>query len=406
MSLPVALKVRPEVAVAATKSAMGLSTRPTRQAFIALLAVFLGCQWCHAAVLPEDRLDLLYHVYDGDNATIQGPSILVRKAVNENISVHANYYVDLVSSASIDVQATASAYEEQRNEATVGVDYLIDNTTMSLSMTGSDEGDYTARSLSFGISQVLFGDLTTISLSAGAGQDEVRRNNDDSFSDTLTRRRFAINVSQILTKDLIVGFSVESIADQGYLNNPYRSVRFADPTSDRGFSYQAEIYPRTRNSDALAVRAMYYLPWRASLRGEYRHFSDSWDITANNTELTLIQPVDSLAEGLTLELKLRSYSQTAANFYSDLFPFRDAQTFLARDKELSQFTTRSIGVGASYEFKPPLDSLDKSSVNLYWDYMQFRYSNFNNVLAGGEAGSEPAFGFDANVVRLFFSVWY
>lgn len=392
--------------MAATKSAMGLSTRPTRQAFIALLAVFLGCQWCHAAVLPEDRLDLLYHVYDGDNATIQGPSILVRKAVNENISVHANYYVDLVSSASIDVQATASAYEEQRNEATVGVDYLIDNTTMSLSMTGSDEGDYTARSLSFGISQVLFGDLTTISLSAGAGQDEVRRNNDDSFSDTLTRRRFAINVSQILTKDLIVGFSVESIADQGYLNNPYRSVRFADPTSDRGFSYQAEIYPRTRNSDALAVRVMYYLPWRASLRGEYRHFSDSWDITANNTELTLIQPVDSLAEGLTLELKLRSYSQTAANFYSDLFPFRDAQTFLARDKELSQFTTRSIGVGASYEFKPPLDSLDKSSVNLYWDYMQFRYSNFNNVLAGGEAGSEPAFGFDANVVRLFFSVWY
>ncbi|MFT6316436.1 MAG: hypothetical protein ACJAWG_001065, partial [Candidatus Azotimanducaceae bacterium] len=76
--------------MAATKSAMGLSTRPTRQAFIALLAVFLGCQWCHAAVLPEDRLDLLYHVYDGDNATIQGPSILVRKAVNENISVHAN----------------------------------------------------------------------------------------------------------------------------------------------------------------------------------------------------------------------------------------------------------------------------------------------------------------------------
>ena len=400
------LRAQREVAVVATKPAGIMSNQRLYLAVITLFAVLLDSQWCHAAVLPEDRLDLLYHVYDGDNATIQGPSILVRKAVNENISVHANYYVDLVSSASIDVQATASAYEEQRNEASVGVDYLINNTTMSLSMTGSDEGDYTARSLSLGISQVLFGDLTTISLSAGAGQDEVRRNNDVSFSDTLTRRRFAINVSQILTQDLIVGFSVESIADQGYLNNPYRSVRFADPTSDRGFSYQAEVYPRTRNSDALAVRAMYYLPWRASLRGEFRYFSDSWDITANNTELTLIQPVDSLAEGLTLEFKWRSYAQTAADFYSDLFPFRDAQTFLARDKELSEFTTRSVGLGVSYEFKPPLDSLDKSSINLYWDYMQFRYSNFNNVLAGGEAGSEPAFGFDANVVRLFFSVWY
>jgi hypothetical protein len=359
-----------------------------------------------AAVLPEDRMDLLYHVFDGDGANIQGPSVLVRKAINEQVSLHANYYVDMVSSASIDVRATASPYEEQRTETTVGVDYLADNTTWSLSVTGSDESDYTARSLSFGISQSLFGDLTTISLSASAGEDEVRRNNDTSFSDTLSRRRFGINISQILTKNLIVGLSAEAVVDQGYLNNPYRSVRFADPSSTRGYRYEPEVYPRTRNSDALAVRAMYYLPWRASLQSEFRFFSDSWGITANNAEVTLVQPVDSLAKGLTLELKLRTYAQSAADFYSDLYPFRDSQTFLARDKELSKFTTRSLGFGISYAFKPPLAMLDKSSINLYWDYMQFRYDNFNDVLAGGPAGDEPAFGFDANVVRLFFSVWY
>jgi hypothetical protein len=359
-----------------------------------------------AAVLPEDRMDLLYHVFDGDGANIQGPSVLVRKAINEQVSLHANYYVDMVSSASIDVRATASPYEEQRTETTVGVDYLADNTTWSLSVTGSDESDYTARSLGFGISQSLFGDLTTISLSASAGEDEVRRNNDTSFSDTLSRRRFGINISQILTKNLIVGLSAEAVVDQGYLNNPYRSVRFADPSSTRGYRYEPEVYPRTRNSDALAARAMYYLPWRASLQSEFRFFSDSWGITANNAEVTLVQPVDSLAKGLTLELKLRTYAQSAADFYSDLYPFRDSQTFLARDKELSKFTTRSLGFGISYAFKPPLAMLDKSSINLYWDYMQFRYDNFNDVLAGGPAGDEPAFGFDANVVRLFFSVWY
>ncbi|MFT6519977.1 MAG: hypothetical protein ACJATP_003660 [Candidatus Azotimanducaceae bacterium] len=405
-SLLAALKVLVEVVVDVTRP----TTLKLRKWLLPIMPVLIlgsaAPRLATAAVLPEDRMDLLYHVFDGDGANIQGPSVLVRKAVNEKVSLHANYYVDMVSSASIDVRATASPYEEQRTETTVGVDYLADNTTWSLSATGSDESDYTARSLGFGISQTLFGDLTTISLSASAGEDEVSRNNDTSFSDTLSRRRFGINISQILTKNLIVGLSAEAVVDQGYLNNPYRSVRYADPTSARGYSYEPEVYPRTRNSDALAVRAMYYLPWRASLRSEFRFFSDSWGITANNAEVTLIQPVDSLAKGLTLELKLRTYAQSEADFYSDLYPFRQAQTFLARDKELSQFTTRSLGFGISYEFKPPLAMLDKSSINLYWDYMQFRYDNFNDVLAGGPAGDEPAFGFDANVVRLFFSVWY
>jgi hypothetical protein len=32
-----------------------------------------------ADVLPDDRTDLLYHLYEGGGLTVQGPSVLVRK---------------------------------------------------------------------------------------------------------------------------------------------------------------------------------------------------------------------------------------------------------------------------------------------------------------------------------------
>jgi hypothetical protein len=44
----------------------------------------------------------------------------------------------------------------------------------------------------------------------------------------------------------------ELITDVGYLNNPYRSVRFLN--SSGGYSYQSEVYPNTRTSHALGLK--------------------------------------------------------------------------------------------------------------------------------------------------------
>jgi hypothetical protein len=52
-----------------------------------------------AGVLPEDRADLMYHVYDGGGVQIDGPSLLVRKGFLEKVSVVGNFYMDMVSSA-------------------------------------------------------------------------------------------------------------------------------------------------------------------------------------------------------------------------------------------------------------------------------------------------------------------
>ena len=99
-----------------------------------------------ASVLPEDRSDVLYKSYSGDGVTIDGPSVLLRKQIGNHVSVSGNYYVDMVSGASIDVRATASPYTEERTETTAGIDLLHEKSLISFSFTNSSENDFEANS--------------------------------------------------------------------------------------------------------------------------------------------------------------------------------------------------------------------------------------------------------------------
>ena len=124
-------------------------------------------------MLPDDRADMLYHRYDGGGVTIDGPSVLVRKKFGES-SVSANYYVDMVSSASIDVVTTASPYTEGRTQRSLGADYLQGKTIYS-SATRTARRATTRPIPPLGISQDMFGDLTTVSLGFCRGWDKVAR---------------------------------------------------------------------------------------------------------------------------------------------------------------------------------------------------------------------------------------
>jgi len=355
-----------------------------------------------AAVLPEDRADVLYHRYEGGGMRIHGPSVLVRKGVAGRVSVSANYYVDQVSSASIDVLTNASPYQEERKEKSLGVDYLAGKAIYSLGYTTSKENDYDASTISFGASQDFFGDLTTLSFGYARGDDTVRRNNDNTFEEDVGRQHFRFGVTQVLTKNMLLAFSHEFISDEGYLNNPYRSVRY-----DNGgtAAYQPEVYPDTRTSEATALRLGYYLPWRSALHAEYRRFEDSWGIRASDWGLKYIHP---LKQGWEVEGNVRQYQQTSADFYSDLFPFQDAQNFMARDKEMSTFDSYSFGVAASWEFlKGRYRFTDRFGVRLAIDRYAFDYKNFRDATATVPVlGTEPLYNFKATVSQLTFTCWY
>ncbi len=372
--------------------------------FSLVINLGLNASLSQAAVLGAERLDVLYHSYEGGGMKIDGPAILLRKKATESVVVTGYYYLDSISSASVDVLSTASAYTEERNEGQLGVEYLHDKTIMSFNLRQSDEDDYFAQSLSVNVSQDMFGDLTNLSMGLSYGDNEIRRNGDESFEEESEQYRIRAGINQILTRNLTASLSIEAVADNGYLNNPYRTVRYIDNSIPAGVGYQSEIYPETRNSFATKLSASYYLPYRAALFFHYRYFSDSWEIKSNDVELGYRHPI---GESFEFELKLRYYQQSEAKFYSDLFPYKNAQNYLARDKELSDFNNMTIGFGITYSLPSSLSyGSSRSEASLQWDYIDFNYDNFRDPMAEGGVGNESLYGFSANVIRAFYSVYF
>src|SRR5690349_1544580 len=171
-----------------------------------LAAAVLLVGTARAGVLPEDRADLLYFRYDGGGVTIDGPSMLVRKSIGEHVSVAANYYIDMVSSASIDVETSASPYEDERRQGSLSVDLLHGKSLYSIGAVKSDESDYVANTVFAGISHDMFGDLTTIGFGYKRGKNDIFRNvkiddvkqRDPNFAEQSETQSFNVSVSQII----------------------------------------------------------------------------------------------------------------------------------------------------------------------------------------------------------------
>jgi hypothetical protein len=370
-----------------------------------------------AGVLPEDELDAMYHRYDGGGVVVQGPSVLIRKKIGDNFSVSYNYYTDMISSASIDVLLSASPYKETRVQHSASIEYLHNKTTYSATFIHSREPDYIANTSIFSLSQDMFGDLTTVTMSYSRGWDQVFRDiklsdgaivNDPTFAQRADHRTYGVGITQILTRNLILSLNYQALTDQGYLQSPYREVLYLDPTQPKGYGTASQVYPGTHTSNAAAVELKYYLPYRAALDGSYRYYTDTWGIVAHTLQLGYTQPW----KHWIFDGSVRYYKQNAASFFSDLFPRADAQNFMARDRELAAFTSYTLGVGAAYDFQiPRVPWIQKNTLNLRYNHLMIDYSDYRNALlinpqAGVFAGEEPLYRLDANIIQLFYSLYF
>jgi hypothetical protein len=375
-----------------------------------------------AGVLPEDRADLLYFRYDGGGVVIDGPSMLVRKSIGENVSVQANYYIDMVSSASIDVETSASPYEDERTQGSLSVDFLHGKSTYSIGAVKSDESDYLADTVYAGISHDMFGDLTTIAFGYKRGKNDVFRNvkidgvkvQDPAFAEQMETQSYNVSISQIITKNLVFSGQYEVITDEGFLRSPYRSMRFfVDPFTQ---ALAPEQYPNTRSSNAGSFRAKYFLPYRAAIDTMYRFYTDTWGIIGHTGELGYVHPLNN--NKWIFEGRLRYYRQEAADFYRDIFPRADFANFMARDKELATYDAVTAGVSATYEFKiDRFPWLSKGSLNLRYDYMTVNYDDFRDATysLGSfgnlpaeplQPGTEPLYKLNANIIQFYISAFF
>ncbi|RMH22826.1 MAG: DUF3570 domain-containing protein, partial [Gammaproteobacteria bacterium] len=198
---------------------------------VALIVLCAFAPYIIAAVLPEDRADALYHLYDGGGIRVDGPSYLLQKRLGDWLSLSGHYYVDSISSASIDVVTSASPYHEERQEESLSATIQHQNTSFQLSGTRSEESDYDASTLDLSLSQEMFGNLTTVSLGYAAGNNTVGMSTNPTFQADADTQSFRLGLKQVMSRNLYMQGAIETITDEGFLNNPYRSVRYRDPSA-------------------------------------------------------------------------------------------------------------------------------------------------------------------------------
>jgi hypothetical protein len=379
---------------------------------IAALALSEGAL---SGVLPDDRADLFYSQYSGGGMDITGESVLVQKKITEELGVEADYFIDKVSGASVDVLSNASVIKDERHQKTVNIEYIRNKTTYSLGFTNSAERDYISNTPHFSLSQDMFGDLTTITLGFSSSRNSVGENVGSAlvpnvvWVGTAQSRSYSLGLSQIITRNLIGGVTVDVITDAGYLANPYRFIRFVDDSAgnSKGYSLGSQIYPETHTSTAVEGRAKYYLPYRAAATVSYRYFRDTWGITSDTVEFGYTQPIRNI---WILEGTVRYYEQGHANFYSDLFPFANSQNFMSRDKELAASKNVTLGAKATYAFLPDgWKMFKRGTATLDITRMQVKYSDFRdikNAFPPYTAGDEPLYQFDAMIYQAYLSMFF
>jgi hypothetical protein len=379
-----------------------------------MIAALIFVRTAAADVLPDDRADVFYSKYSGGGMNITGESALIQKKITENLAVQANYFIDKVSGASVDVLSQASVIKDERKQASVNVQYLHDKTTYTASYVNSRERDYISNTTHIALSQDMFGDLTTVSLGFGHTTDKVGENNGTAFDPKVAwlghadTRSYEAGISQILTKNLITGVNFQVVADSGYLANPYRSVRFLDASTPRGYGLASQVYPDTRTSTAVQFQAKYYLPYRAAVTGSYRFFRDTWGIVGHTVELDYTHPI---GKTWILEGRARYYRQNSADFYSDLFAIAAQQNFEARDQNLAGQNNSTIGGKVTWAFRP--DGwlfFKRMTATVDVERIHFSYSDFRDIKDFGvpeyTPGSEPLYEFNAMVYQFFISAFF
>jgi len=341
----------------------------------------------HAVDLPEDRAELLYHSYSGGGVNANGPALLVRKSVMDKVSLQGSYYVDAVSNASIDVVTTASPYRERRSEYSLSADYVYRDSQITLSASSGKEPDYTANSFSLDVTQESFGGMTSTSLGFTRGSDTVGKRNAPEFADAATHWQYRFGVTQILTKTWIASANFEAIADNGYLQSPYRVARvFGAAVPERD--------PRTRSSRAMKFRLLGDLGDRDAIRGEYRYFYDTWGIKAHTAELGYAR---YFGDAILADASLRHYTQTHALFYSD--NAQTETTYVSRNRQLSSFKSIGLGGKVAYTLRKVPGRYDVK-LNGGYQYVRFKFSDFTDVRTGSLYAS------NASVLQLFVSATF
>jgi hypothetical protein len=208
-----------------------------------------------------------------------------------------------------EVIMSGATIHEARTEVNLGATHYGEDSSASLTLTRSEEDDYTANALSLSGEWTFNDDLTTLSLGLSYSSDNIEPTDAIAYGRVTREERLSrsasVGVSQVIDRSSAVYAGLSVTEDKGYLSDPYKL---------------RDVRPGERLESALGARYRRFFDGpNAALHLDYRYFGDDWGINAHTLHTSWYQ---NLGPAFQVVPNVRYYSQSEADFYRPFDDFR------------------------------------------------------------------------------------
>jgi hypothetical protein len=265
--------------------------------------------------------------------------------------ITSHFLVDAITSASASSGAAdAAAFTENRYEGGLGYAHELGGITLAANAKISTESDYRSRyagaraQAELGQKNTVLGlgggiSLDTINAAAAQGPSMPTLRCDAAHpaetSCSLGVYSMYASASQIVSRNAVIGVSLDVSALRGFQSNPYRQAIV-------GETLISERHPTERTREAFAASARYYIaPTGTTVIGAYRYYRDSWKVHAHTPELRIVQEAGYSADA---SVRYRYYTQDSAYFFHERYPPDDEEMtqYVSDDVKLSDFNGHTL----------------------------------------------------------------
>lgn len=314
---------------------------------------------------------------NGDRYTVYAPSIWFLTPIGDSTSLQGSAVLDSVSGASPFFHDTLSAasIEDTRYAGDFTVTQYFKQISVSLGGAFSEEDDYASNAGTFGTSFWTKDKLTTYNLGGSFSYDEIASTDNPNLHENKQTASLAAGVTQIIDKNSLGQVNLTWTNSDGFLTDNYKTQ---------------DLRPDSRTMWAILFRYVRFIESQeAALHLDYRYFFDDWDVDSHTLQAAWYQPI---TEDLMLRLRTRYYTQSASEFYSDVFPPPEtlaAGSPFSADQRLSAFGSLMGGIKAIYEFTRTFGA------SVSFDY--FRQLDSLRLIESGSPGLEPFNAYIASI---------
>jgi hypothetical protein len=226
----------------------------------------------------------------------------------------------------------ASGIRDNRSELAFTGSYFLDNGTISANIGYSEEDDYRSRYVGLSGQRNINQEMTTIAVGVSFADDDVFPTDAISFNRVISENKRSssgfISISQIINQTTTIQSAFSLTEQSGYLSDPYKLI---------------DVRPEDKTQIAWSnAYRHFFIGADAALHLNYRYYHDDFGISSHTLDTAWYQNVSSTLQVVPY---IRYYSQSAADFYSNIDDFSKPSTeYQSSDNRLSAFGAISGGI--------------------------------------------------------------